>query len=254
MIKNIIRVFIFISFFIILPVSASNDVDYKLTITKDYDFKEEINYSLTNYKTIEGGSTYFDQIVNDDIYTDVEYKIKYQKKKNRNNGKYYVTLSNTYSEYGLGNANFLHNCFESESYDYDIDKISFNGSGGFNCMNGDSLKITIITDFEVTSHNADNVLGNKYIWNVKDTNFAMNISLNKTYEQKSNANEYDDDIVIDDTEVEDETSNNDESNTQTTSKSKTSPIVIALIIGIAFIFILITILVLKAKANKNNSL
>ena len=83
--KRLIFSFIcFLSCFFLTSVYATNDVDYTLTITKDYEFKETINYSLSDYKQINNGYNYFYSIVNDDIYTDIFYNTKYKKTKKLN--------------------------------------------------------------------------------------------------------------------------------------------------------------------------
>ena len=206
--KKILLFIIFCITLFISPVYAQNNVDYTLTITYDYKFKEVIKYEIGDYKQIENGYNVFADIVTDDVEVDIFGKSKYQKQKEFKNNKYYVTLSYTYSEYSISNSIFLNDCFENENYKYDINGYSFSGSGGFYCLRGDSLKITIITDFDVASSNAQ-VIGNKYIWNPVDNNFDMNININKKYNESDITSES---TNIDDTGKEEFDSANNSTN------------------------------------------
>lgn len=182
--KNKIFGLIILSFFMfITPVFAENNVDYTLTITDDYKFNEVIKYEISDYKQIVNGYNPFADIVEEDkITVDIMDKSTYKKTKKFSGGKYYVTLKYTHSEYTLSNSIFLNDCFENSSYDYDIDKYSFKGNGGFYCLKGDNLKITIVTNLEVTDTNAT-VSGNKYTWNPTGNDFTMNMEINKTYKE-----------------------------------------------------------------------
>ena len=177
-----------VSVFTISSVNAENIVDYKLIITDDYKFKEEIKYELTDYKDYQNGYNHFSDIVNEDVFVDLLYKTKYTKTKKLENNKYYVTLSHTYTEYTFSNSLLLNNCFQNEEYKYDIDGYSFSGKGGFNCLNGDKLTITLLTNFDVLSTNAK-IIGNKYVWDVVDNNFVMNIKMEKMYPESQDTPE-----------------------------------------------------------------
>lgn len=264
------KIFYFIIFIISMfsfNVYASNDVDYTLTITDDFKFKEVINYSITDYKQITNGYNYFSTIVSDNIYTDIFYNIAYDKTKTKTNNGYKVKLSHTYSEYSFSNSNFLNNCFENSSFDYDIDEYSFEGTGGFYCLNGDSLKITIVTNMNVASSNAIKS-GNKYVWNPVNEKFAMNIKIDKKYEE-SNANdeEYLDDISeSEDPSITGDSDNNVNSDSQDTDindnnqvdnqnqKNTTGYIIGGIILVMCVIVILIIARVLKQKKSNLNKI
>lgn len=259
------RIFCFIVFMLSMfsvNVYASNDVDYKLTITDDFKFNEVISYSITDYKQIKNGENYFYTIINDDIYTDILYNNKYKKTKVKTNNEYKVKLSHTYNEYTLSNSNFLNNCFEKSSYNYDIDNYSFEGKGGFYCLNGDSLKITIITNMDVESSNAI-VSGNKYEWIVTDENFTMNMKINKNYVSNENDNnlghgidedkdERNDEEIPEGTDVYDTDDPANDDAEETTSPF--SGIVIAVIFIIVSIIAIIIIIVLKQKKSNLNKI
>lgn len=250
-------IILFISIFTI-NVYATNDVNYTITITKDYDFKEVINYSLTDYKNITNGYNYFSTIVNDDIYTDIFYNTKYKKTKSKKGNAYKVRLSHTYNEYTMSNANFLNNCFENSSYDYDINKISFTGEGGFSCFRGDSLKISLKTDFSITDTNAVKN-GNTYTWNPNSENFEMHFTLHKTYPESTPKDNDDAGITHDDNPGETgATGNTDTVDTSTkeekTKKSPLSIIITIVVLGIAFIILFIVFKNLKNKKDNLNQI
>lgn len=241
----------------VFDVSASNNVNYSIEITKNYDFKEVIDYSITNYKQLNNGYNYFSTIVNDDIYTDIFYNTKYKKHKSKNGNTYNVKLSHTYNEYTMSNANFLNNCFEKSSYDYDMDKIKFYGRGGFLCLRGDSLTINLNTDFSISDTNATKN-GNIYTWFPNDENFEMYFTLYKTYPE-STPKKYDDAGVIHASDGKEETvdPNNDNTDTKDTTdteedtSSNTGTIIAIIFVGASIIFI-IALIILKNKKNNLN--
>ena len=267
--RKIFLILIFAFMFFVPNVNASNIVDYKLVIGDDYQFNETITYSLTDYEDIENGFNYYSTIVNEDIYTDIMYKQKYKKTKKLVDGKYYVTLSHTFSEYTMSNSKFLNDCFENADYNYDMDHYSFKGSGGFQCMFSDKLTITIVTDFDVTSTNAI-VSGNKYIWNVTDDKFTMNISMNKEFDTSDEAiaKESDTDYVSDEDVYEnyipedkkdnsgDSDSNvNDESSQNQQDDEKSFPFVgFGIFLGIILIIGFIVFIVLTNKRKNLNQI
>lgn len=252
--------FLIIGLLMFLPgfVYATNDVDYTLTITDDFKFKEVIKYSISDYKHKQNGYNPFATIVEDeDIEVDILDKTKYKKSKVYKNGKYYVILSYTYSEYSLSNSILLNDCFENSDYDYNIDSYSFNGNGGFYCLKGDSLKITIITDKQVKYSNAT-VIGNRYIWEPKDNDFEMKFEMNKEYTENEELKEVERIGSTHSDEITDNKTNNVPDNEKDkTSQKEKKPInikVIGIISGIVLIFGIITFIVLSQKKKNLNRL
>lgn len=253
------RIFLVISFVFstfAFNVYASNDVSYSINVTSDYDFKEVISYSLSNYKMINNGYNYFNTIVNDDIYSDIFYNTKYKKQKSKSGNIYKVKLSHTYNEYTMSNANFLNNCFEDSSYEYDIDKIEFSGKGGFLCLRGDSLKISLKTDFTVSSTNAIKN-GNTYTWIPSDTDFEMYFTLYKTYPE-SEAKDYDEAGVThndsndnDDSDDGDDASvSRDDASEESNEKSFIGVVISAVVLVCAFVILFVVFKNLKNKKDK----
>lgn len=206
------KLFILIGLFFgfgFINVYASNDVDYHLTITDDYQFQEVITYSITDYKQVANGDNHFYSIINDDVYTDIFGKTKYNKTVKKESNRYVVVLKHIFTEYTFSNSNFLNSCFQNGKYVYDIDNYSFKSTGVFNCRYGDSLKITITTNKNVTNTNAT-VSGTNYVFNVPSTgNFAMNMQIAKNYDESNTTGNTNN--VYDDADGESE--NGDSSNT-----------------------------------------
>ena len=125
-IKNLFGIILFIVIIIpFMTVNATNDVKYQLTITDDYKFNEIIKYEISDYRDIENGYNPFVDIIEDDVDVDILGKAKYKKTTKFSNGKYYITLSYTHSEYSMSNSIFLNDCFENSNYDYDMNNYSF---------------------------------------------------------------------------------------------------------------------------------
>lgn len=274
--KKLIYIFVVLGLiFISNNVYAENTVRYNLTITNDFKFKETINYVITDYEQIQNGYNYFNSIIEDDVYVDILYKVKYKKTSNFRNGKYYVTLSTTYSEYSLSNSRFLNDCFENSNYGYDMDGYSFRGSGGFNCLYADSLIITIVTNQPVSSTNAT-VNGNKYVWKPKNNNFTMRMKIDKDYSEadtEMNPNNITDDIDYDelekseerDSNAVDDNSSNDDTNTpeeessnadasEEDNDSSTSIIVIIILVAVLIIACIVAFVILRKKKEGLNKI
>lgn len=240
----------------ISTVNASNSIDYTLTITDDFEFKEVISYRIENYKSPKNGYNYMTDIINNDIYADVLGKTIYAKQKSVKNDIYYVTLTKTFNEYTMSNSAFLNNCFQKPKYEYDMNHYSFSGSGGFNCFDATNMKLTIITNFEVTSTNAT-VDGNKYIWNPSNANFAMNINMTKQYKEAEN----DPTLPYDDVEDENDDNINEDLNDDTEQTEEVEQdnqgnksLAIYIFAGLSFVIILGLVFIVPVLKKKKNSL
>lgn len=266
--KKVLNLLLVVLSFSLVDVYATNDVDYHLTITDDYKFQEVITYSISDYQKVDNGDNHFYDVINTDIYTDILGKTKYNKTVKQQNNKYIVVLSHTYSELTFSNANFMNNCFQKPEFTYDVDKYVFNSSSGFNCLYGDSLKITVTTNKTVAKSNG-NKSGNSYIWFPPSAGqFKMQYQINKTYDQVQPADEdevYDDidedgldnnqeegQDVTPDGEEEDEGEVIDDGETDKT-KHHTNPYIILVTSGIvvgALIFVAITLKIKKDRINR----
>lgn len=256
--KKLYFLIIFMISIFTFNVYATNDVDYTLTITDDYKFKEVIKYSISDYKKIPNGYNYFNDIVNDQIPVYIIGNSKYKKSRIFKNNKYYITLSYTHGEYSMSNVAFLNNCFEKHDYTYDIDTINFVGTGGFNCLDADSLKINIITNFDLSSADALKV-GNKYTWTPTDNSFSMKLKITKTNapskESSIDYGERYDENGKDPSENNSQDNTTDQTEDQQTPETKDQNPYAGIIIASVFIILsVITIIIIIVLKNKKNSL
>lgn len=127
--------------------------------------------------------------------------IKYKNSKEKNGNS--VTY-NLYQTYALSDSVYLRTfteCFDAYKFIYaDSTKTSYiiQTSEGFKCMDYeyqkiDSYKIKIKTNHVVINHNADEVNGNEYIWNIDSSNastksikFEFKKEGTTNYEKKNN--------------------------------------------------------------------
>ena len=169
-----------------------------------------------------------------------------------------ITLKHRYSDAKIV-AEIVSLSQESQynSIDELIDEISYNGSGGFYCLYGDSLKINIITDFPSSSNTAIKN-NNKYTWNPTSASFKMDFKLLKTREEiEKKYPEYDENYdkngqVIPDSNT-DNTDNTDaiDIGEDADSNNNTGVIIAIVFVGASIIFI-IALIILKNKKNKLN--
>ena len=93
----------------------------------------------------------------------------YKKKISESNDYFKVNLSYTYDEEKFKIANSINTCFEYPELDFSKNYY-INLQGAFYCLYGDSLDIKIKTKNKVIFNNADEVLGNTYIWHIDEKN------------------------------------------------------------------------------------
>ena len=118
-------------------------------------------------------------------------------------------------------------------------------------MDADNLKITIITDFEVTSTNANKV-DNKYVWNPTGPNFTMNISINKKYTKSESLGPTDNIIEEDNDNSESIEENKIIENEK--EKHHINKYVALGIVGVVLITGLGAVIVLKSRSNSLNKI
>ena len=112
-----------------------------------------------------------------------------------------------------------------------------------------TVRITISDEYEVTSHNAEGVTGNQYVWVVTRENY-IDANLNITLKEKTDSNEEPTETPNDETlPSEDSTIENPEDD-----NSSISPTIVIAIISIIVIILLMVALILKHKKNSLNKL
>lgn len=113
---------------------------------------------------------------------------KYKMDKKEDGSNYNVNYSYRHDILKFGKSNFMIKCFSSNNITDDGEIINIETSDRFNCINLDDgaylneVKFNITTDLEVVSNNADEIIGNKYIWVFDSDNYEnknINIKIKK---------------------------------------------------------------------------
>ena len=173
--KIIYSILIVASLFMIVGCSSNYDltldtdtIDEILTINMS---KEEY---MENYDTIASDKSVFDDnstFYNIDIIDNTDY--------------YLVTYSHSYNHEDYFNSLNLNSCFNEIHHDIkgNIETIDLIG---FNCLQGDSLRVMVDSKYKIYNSNAHIVNGNKNIWDIdsdnKDNiNISFVVDYNKTY-------------------------------------------------------------------------
>lgn len=166
---------IFIFFILILLTGCTSE--YKLEISNG-KFKENISATIPKNMVPQ---------VQEEIDIDFEYDDPvtpfleektaslttnedfYKKKIDEKNDYFKINLNYTYDEENFKIANSINTCFEYPELDFSKNYY-INLQGAFYCLYGDSLDIKIKTKNKVVFNNADEVLGNTYIWHIDEKN------------------------------------------------------------------------------------
>lgn len=192
----------FIVLFLLFFLSGcTNNADYKLKVLDD-SIEEEIYISTDDIDNDK--ASYLNEIFNfssrDNKWQidselvnhlrNEEIIIASDNKKNAhtkeiNNDK--IKLSYVYND-NYGNSKIFSSCFGDNYYDSTDDYYVLKGYNQFKCLYKDTVKVVIETDYRVIESNADEIDGNKYIWNFNDSNYLvhdMYIQVSKKYMAKS---------------------------------------------------------------------
>lgn len=176
--KKIKILFILLFAFFVTGCSSNYDlildkdnIDEKLTITLSKD--EYIN----NYDTLTTRKSVYDD--NSAIY-DIEVF--------DNGDNYLVTYSYKYNHEDYFRSLNLNSCFNEIKHDVkgNLETIDLTG---FNCLQGDSLRVIVDSKYKIYNSNAHIVDGNKNIWDINNDNkdninISFVVDYNKTYFNK----------------------------------------------------------------------
>ena len=152
-------------------------------IKYELKFENETLEEIITVKFDKKEKNNFEELKNTDIYAIYGvygrelYNFKYQ------NGIFSKTAKYSY-QYNLDNfeyALYANRCFDAFSFITQDDNYILSTSTGFNCMSLsyyfiDNISIVLQTNHIVIESNADEIKGNKLIWNI-DTNNAKNKKL-----------------------------------------------------------------------------
>ena len=159
-------------------VDASS-IEYNLTIGDDLQFYENIIYKV-NKSELKSSENYdfMTSIVNDTIYFDNDENVPYSKTKKLVNGTYIVTLKNSFSSLFFTGERIINECFSKYIYDDDGNILSIKLESPFYCSHrADTITIKIKTELDVKYSNAESINNNEYVWNPKDKDFYLRMTL-----------------------------------------------------------------------------
>ncbi len=141
-------------------VEASS-INYDLKIDKSKHFYETITYVAEN-----SNDKYFNNILNNDIYFDLNGTQKYTKTVTNSDNKMIIVLTYDYDYLTFNTSRIVNNCFDEVNYETTDNQIVFSTFGKFRCNFADDIKIKIISDMPVITNDADVVNNNEYEWDV----------------------------------------------------------------------------------------
>lgn len=175
-------------------LSVSNDaIEDKVHFTlKSDDYEKAIfinqlfqlsNMQYTNDEEI--GKVVIDKLRNDTLIPGYNIDGAYVRKVKNDD----ISLSFLYQGDSFERSYIFNNCFDSFIYDSNSNYYVIQGAGAFKCLVNDKEKIVIQSDYRVIDHNADQVIGNKYIWNFdrnNNLNHELYIQISKKYKAPKN--------------------------------------------------------------------
>lgn len=166
---------ILIIFILIFLTGCS--AEYNLNISNN-SFKENINVTIPNNMIPEKEESKTELgIEKDDQLTPfLEEKTNslmnsdkfYKKKIKKLNDYTQVNMSYKYNENNFKEANSINLCFEYPELDF-TENYYINLQGKFYCLYGDSVDIKIKTNNKVLFNNADEKIGNVYVWHIDES-------------------------------------------------------------------------------------
>lgn len=180
----------------IMIFSCGCSATYNLEIN-DNGFKEESTFyendsNLFN-KSITNGKTYRELVENvynnpmaifynnqnNDFETGIVEGKEYYNSKLIDDGRLGLIYSYNFSENNYLDSYVLNLCFDSKNIYKEGSVTVLTSSKGFTCFDYydylTDVTVNIITDYKVTSSNADSVIGNTYTWNITKDNAASKI-------------------------------------------------------------------------------
>lgn len=161
----IIKKFIWLIIFLLIVsfhnVHASS-INYDLKIDENKHFHETITY------TIEGPSDeHLNNILNNDVYFDLNRTQRYVKTVKSINDSKIVVLKHDYDYSAFNTSRIANSCFDEINYKAD-NQIVFSTFGDFKCNFADNISVSITSDIEVITNDADEVADDRYVWYVSD--------------------------------------------------------------------------------------
>lgn len=234
--SKIKKITLIISFIVLTGCEANytitidkNNINEKIEIIDKISDNRTVTDIMNNYKkkfpvyNIEG------IIDEDDLYTYYENATYYSQTYNIDTNGYHLLYEYNYpiDKYSLANSINYNYDYKEISYDKNILRLQTTSPN--NRLKYDNiftnLTVNIITDYIVTNNNADNVIGNRYIWYFnKDNNYEKRIN-------------FEVDLTKTQTEVDKEEE----------QKAKKNSLLIPILIGALLLYMIIIFLIMTKK-------
>lgn len=151
-----------------------------------------------------------------------------------------LTFNYDFTRSTLNNSTAISICYDKATITNYEDSIVISTSSKVTCFNKypylTSIKVNITTDKSVTSHNADSVNGNTYIWNINKGN-STNKSIN---------------MIINNQEDDSQSQTTPGNNTNIESENKSKDYTLYIFCVILLIVLLLGYFIFKKIINKNN--
>ena len=172
-------------------VSASS-LDYYLTMDNNDMCRETLVYNIEK----NTNNSYLKDILNNQVYFDINNTSLYDKTINRQNNYTVVTLNHDYNCNQIVNSKLINNCFTEVDIDKEKTETYFSATSPFLCTNiADNMSITFETDTNVIDSNALKD-GNKYTWDEIDEELYISMEMGKPIEGDSSTFPYTTIIII----------------------------------------------------------
>lgn len=220
-----------------------NNLNSSIDSDSNYTMRDAFESAIGGYQKV-----YYDEYANDDDakLSNVEY---YNISRIGGDG-----LGVKYSYRYKNNENYqrsfaVHNCYDLFKVYKESGTLKITSGNKMGCFDKyqflDRVKVSVTTEYKVTNHNADQVIGDQYVWNITKNNadnkpIIFEASLNGTGSSGDSGSEMpngDGDVITSPT---------------TKDSSSIDPVTIILIVSLLAIVGLILVLVLSGKNKYNN--
>ena len=158
-----------------------NNINEKIEVVDTTSSTRTVTDIMNNYKKKFPVYDIEDVIDEDDLYQTYDNATYYNQTYNINGSNYHLYYEYTYPIDQYIAANSINYSYDYKDIVYQNNKLKLETSSPNNYLKYRNiftgLTVNIITDYVVTNNNADNIIGNRYIWYFnKDNNYDKRIN------------------------------------------------------------------------------
>ena len=158
-----------------------NNINEKIEVVDTTSSTRTVTDIMNNYKKKFPVYNIEDVIDEDDLYQTYDNATYYNQTYNINGSDYHLYYEYTYPIDQYIAANSINYSYDYKDIVYQNNKLKLETSSPNNYLKYRNiftgLTVNIITDYVVTNNNADNIIGNRYIWYFnKDNNYDKRIN------------------------------------------------------------------------------